>query len=181
MLLNQHDRSRNANGCTYPPFSIFHPTVFNILDYLSMLGLKLNHVSKRGPNLKLRCPSWLFPWIQKNSIVFCSNQLNLWCWDTSLKSLATWMTENPVNTRRFLVITATNLNDQNLNAHNLKRSPNGTATSWFFIRNMLFGKCEMINEPNCVYLLVAFLYHYPNHIHLCQFVYIILWSFVFRF
>ena len=28
---------------------LFHPTVYNECNYLSMLGLKLNHVSKRGP------------------------------------------------------------------------------------------------------------------------------------
>ena len=28
---------------------LFHPTVYNGCNYLSMLGLQLNHVSKRGP------------------------------------------------------------------------------------------------------------------------------------
>ena len=42
----------NFNGCT--PWSLgmdkkFHPTLDCAWDYLSMLGLKLNHVSKRGP------------------------------------------------------------------------------------------------------------------------------------
>ena len=40
----------------------FHPTVYNGCDYLSMLGLKLNHVSKRGPRSTLgrhQLPCWL--------------------------------------------------------------------------------------------------------------------------
>ena len=29
----------------------FHPTLYNGCNYLSMVGLDLNHVSKRGPNV----------------------------------------------------------------------------------------------------------------------------------
>ena len=37
----------------------FHPTLYNGCNYLSMLGLKLNHVSKRGP-MELR--AWMNRW-----------------------------------------------------------------------------------------------------------------------
>ena len=43
---------KNFDGCTIDVLewiSNFHPTLNNGCDYLSMLGLKLNHVSKRGP------------------------------------------------------------------------------------------------------------------------------------
>ena len=46
----------NCNGATVEVLEWdrwFHPTLYNGCNYLSMLGLKLNHVSKRGP----RCPS----------------------------------------------------------------------------------------------------------------------------
>ena len=33
----------------------FYPTIYNGCDYLSMLGLKLNHISKRGPRNNSRC------------------------------------------------------------------------------------------------------------------------------
>ena len=36
---------------------LFHPTLYWSCDYLSVLGLKLNHVSKRGPRCILR-PHW---------------------------------------------------------------------------------------------------------------------------
>ena len=42
----------NFNGCNRWSLGMdkcFHPTVYNGCDYLSMLGLKLNHVSKRAP------------------------------------------------------------------------------------------------------------------------------------
>ena len=44
---------------------LFHPTLYNGCNYLSMLGLKLNHVSKRGP----LCSS---PWSLTFSLFFCS-------------------------------------------------------------------------------------------------------------
>ena len=34
---------------------LFHPTVYNVCNYGSMLGLKLNHVSKRGPWGTIAC------------------------------------------------------------------------------------------------------------------------------
>ena len=43
----------------------FHPTLYNGCDYLSMLGLKLNHVSKRGPGVccefKVKYIMYYFP------------------------------------------------------------------------------------------------------------------------
>ena len=40
----------NFNGCTVEVYEwISNPTLYNGCNYLSMLGLKLNHVSKRGP------------------------------------------------------------------------------------------------------------------------------------
>ena len=45
---------RNFNGCTVEVWEKdkqFHPTLYNGCNYLSMLGLKLNHVSKRAPSI----------------------------------------------------------------------------------------------------------------------------------
>ena len=39
----------------------FHPTHYNGCNYLSMLGLKLNHVSKRGPRLVMNHREWRRP------------------------------------------------------------------------------------------------------------------------
>ena len=43
----------------------FHPTLYNGCDYLSMLGLKLNHVSQRGPGVccefKVKYIMYYFP------------------------------------------------------------------------------------------------------------------------
>ena len=41
----------NFNGCTVEVkewISVFHPALYWVCDYLSMLGLKLIHVSKSG-------------------------------------------------------------------------------------------------------------------------------------
>ena len=47
-LLSNHMPSKVWDEITYP-FLNFHPTFYNGCNYLSMLGLKLNHVIKRGP------------------------------------------------------------------------------------------------------------------------------------
>ena len=39
----------NFNGTSLGMNKWFHPTFYWACDYLSMLGLKLNHISKRGP------------------------------------------------------------------------------------------------------------------------------------
>ena len=41
--------SYSYSGFVYSPQPWFHPTVYNGCSYSSMLRLKLNHVSKRGP------------------------------------------------------------------------------------------------------------------------------------
>ena len=48
----------NFNGATVEITYQFHLTLYQACDYLSMLGLKLNHVSKRGPwSFKHKIPS----------------------------------------------------------------------------------------------------------------------------
>ena len=37
-----------ARGVCICEISLFHPTFYNVCNYLSVLGLKLNHVSKKG-------------------------------------------------------------------------------------------------------------------------------------
>ena len=44
----------NVNHWSWGMGKSFHPTLYNVCNYLSMLGLKLNHVGKRG----LICPSY---------------------------------------------------------------------------------------------------------------------------
>ena len=63
---------------TAPMDKLFHPTLYNWCDYLSLLGLKLMHVSKMGSwtkmvNIMLKTYSNAFSW--KVNSVFCMTKI----------------------------------------------------------------------------------------------------------
>ena len=52
--ISNHIRYKVWDEITYPFLNfngVFHPILYKVCNYLSMLGLKLNHVSKRGPSI----------------------------------------------------------------------------------------------------------------------------------
>ena len=60
---------------------LFYPTFYNGCNYLSMLGLKLNHVSKRGPQLNQKVTYVSVNWITigcVNSLLLIGCQANPW-------------------------------------------------------------------------------------------------------
>ena len=67
---------------TYHHFT--HPTLYNGCDYLSMLGLKLIHVSKRGPRAIRQCQVYAAQWRivpAQNRLVVVANvwYRSAWC------------------------------------------------------------------------------------------------------
>ena len=87
MTLFIHSQTSTVASLKFGMGKLFHPTLYNGCNYLSILGLKLNHVSKRG----YWCQSW-FSWTTVEVVIWMSDYISQGNYDHNCLSMPWYQT-----------------------------------------------------------------------------------------